>query len=48
MTWADRIKKYYNSGLWSEKMVSDAVLKQKITEDDYNEITGDSWSQEHQ
>ena len=44
MTWADRIKKYYDSGLWSEKMVMSAVVKGKITKDDYEEITGNTVS----
>lgn len=42
MTWVDRIKKYYDSGLWTEKMVMNAVDKGKITEDEYKEIVNDS------
>lgn len=42
MTWVDRIKKYYDSGLWTETMVMDAVNKNKITEAEYKEIVGNS------
>lgn len=35
----DKVKKYYKSGLWSEKMVYNAVGKW-ITADEYEEITG--------
>lgn len=36
----DRIKYYYKSGFWTEKMVRDAVRKGKITPAEFTEITG--------
>ena len=39
--WFDRIKKYYDAGLWTAKMVGNAVVKGKITAEQYKEITGE-------
>lgn len=36
----NKIKQYYENGYWTEKMVRDAVIKGKITADDFREITG--------
>ena len=36
----ERIKKWYNLGLWTEEMVRNAVDKGVITEEQYNEILG--------
>lgn len=36
----ERIKKYYNEGLWNIDRVRDAVIKGFITEDQFEEITG--------
>lgn len=36
----EKIKKWYESGMWTKKMVRNAVIKGKITEDEYTEITG--------
>lgn len=35
----EKIKKFYDLGLWSEDMVRDAVTKGIITEEDFKEIT---------
>ena len=37
------VKKYYKSGLWSITKVANAVVKGWITEDEYEEITGESY-----
>ena len=37
--WFDRIRKYYDAGLWTEKMVGNAVAKKKITAEQYKKIT---------
>lgn len=37
----EKIKKWYDSGMWTKKMVRNAVLKGKITEEEYTEITGE-------
>ena len=42
--WFDRIKKYYGAGLWTEKMVGNAVTKKKITAEQYKEITGEDYN----
>ena len=38
-----KIKKWYESGMWTKKMVRNAVLKGKITEEEYIEITGEAY-----
>lgn len=35
----DKIKKWYEQGLWSAEMVQDAVNKGILTEEQANEIT---------
>ena len=39
----EKIKKWYESGMWTKKMVRNAVIKGKITEDEYTEITGEAY-----
>lgn len=39
----EKIKKWYESRMWTKKMVRNAVIKGKITEDEYNEITGEEY-----
>lgn len=36
----ERIKMYYDKGLWNKKQVHDAVDKGLITEEEYIEIVG--------
>ena len=36
----EKIKKFYDLGLWTEEMVKDALDKGIITEDEYKEIVG--------
>ena len=36
----DKIKRYYDMGLWNIKMVENDVKQGKITEDEFYEITG--------
>ena len=36
----EKIKKYYESGVWSEKRVREAVAKNVITADEFKKITG--------
>ena len=42
--WFDRIKKYDDTGLRTEKMVGNAVTKKKITAEQYKEITGEDYN----
>ena len=37
----ERVKYYYDAGLWSKQMVKIAVHKGIITKEQYQEITGD-------
>ena len=38
--WFYKIKEYYDTGRWNLAMVKNAVKKGKITEEEYEEITG--------
>jgi hypothetical protein len=42
----DKIKEYYDKGLWNKGQVWDAVSRNKITEAQYTEITGDAYPTE--
>lgn len=37
------VEKYYNMGLWTIHMVKNAVEKEWITADEYQEITGEQY-----
>ena len=39
----EKIKKWYESGMQTKKMVHNAVVKGKITEEEYTEITGEAY-----
>lgn len=39
----EKIKTYYEKGLWTKKMVHDAVIKGKITEEEYRLITNEEF-----
>lgn len=39
----DRIKELYATGEWSKKWVKNAVVKGKITAEEYREITGEEY-----
>lgn len=41
----NRIEKWYHMGLWTKKMVADAVSKGRITAADYEEITGEIYKE---
>lgn len=34
----EKIKRWYEQGLWTVEMVRNAVIKGKLTEDEYREI----------
>jgi uncharacterized XkdX family phage protein len=40
---AERCKAYYESGWYTRKMLKNMVEKGKLTEEEYNEITGESY-----
>ena len=37
----EKVKKYYDSGLWNKTMVRNAVVKGWITTEEYTLITGE-------
>ena len=39
----EKIKGYYDNGLWTKEMVANAVVKGKITAEQYTEIIGDDY-----
>ncbi len=41
--WYERIKRFYDRGLWSKDAVVLAVEKGKITAEQYEEITGEEY-----
>lgn len=43
MNWYANIKTFYEKNLWTKAQVWDAVNKGKITEEQYTEITGESY-----
>ena len=40
----DRIARWYKQGLWSKRMVANAVAKGALTAEDYLEITGEEYA----
>ena len=42
MSWFDRVKMYYDEGLWSKERVYNVVGK-VITAEEYEEITGEPY-----
>ena len=43
MSWFDRVKYYYDNGLWDKQRVKNVVSK-VITEAEYQEITGEVYT----
>lgn len=39
----DKVKKYYESGLWNKEMIKNAVIKNWITAEEYEEIVGEPY-----
>ncbi len=40
----DRVKKYYDKGLWSKRMIGNAVEKNWITAEEYEMIVGEPYA----
>lgn len=38
----EKIKRWYEQGLWTAEMVRNAVVKDKLTEEEYREIVGEA------
>lgn len=41
----DKIKKWYDRGIWKEKQVHDAVEKGQLTPEEYELITGQPYEE---
>lgn len=41
----EKVKRYYELGLWSEQRVRDAVLKGAITPEEYAEVVGKQYKE---
>jgi len=41
----EKIKKWYGQGLWTATMVASAVAKGVITAEQYQEITGEAYTE---
>ena len=41
----EKIKEYYNTGLWSEERVRNMVIKDVITEEEYASIVGKKYEE---
>mgnify|MGYP002574562956 CR=1 FL=1 len=39
----EKVKRYYDKGLWNKEMVHNAVTKKWITPEEYKEITGEDY-----
>lgn len=39
----NKVKKYYDAGLWTLEMVKNAVVKEWITAEEFKEITGEDY-----
>lgn len=39
----DKVKKFYDAGLYTKSMVADFVKRGKITPEQYEEITGEKY-----
>lgn len=39
----EKVKKYYDRGLWKKAAVRSAVVKEWITAEEYEEITGEPY-----
>lgn len=40
MDWFNMIKRFHERGFWNDSMVGDAVVCEKITAEQYKQITG--------
>ena len=44
----EKMKEYYEKGMWSLKMIRELVIKEKITSEDFEIITGEEYHTEEQ
>ena len=43
MEWYPKIKRFFEGGYWTKEQVATAVEKGKITQSEYEEITGENY-----
>ena len=41
--WFEKVKRYFEIGAWNKAMVRNAVVKGKITAEEYETITGEAY-----
>lgn len=41
----DKIQRWYRQGLWTKAMVRSAVAKGRLTAEEYEAITGETWEE---
>ena len=41
--WYERIKRFYDRGLWTIEMVAEGIRCNKISEEEYKTITGEDY-----
>lgn len=41
----NRVKRYYDNGLWNKEMVHNAVIKGWITAEEFDEIVGEPFDE---
>lgn len=46
INWYEKVNEWYKNGNWTKAMVWDAVSKNKITQEQYTEITGEECPEE--
>ena len=44
MNWFEKVKKYYKAGYYKNEQVKVFVVGEKITEDNYKEITNEDYT----
>lgn len=45
MSFAEKVKKYYELGLWSKGRLRNAVMKGALTREEYVGITGEEYAE---
>ena len=45
-SFAERVKRYHDAGIWNDEMVRNAHVKGRITDDEMREILGEETEQE--
>lgn len=43
INWLEKLTEYYKQGYWTKSMIGDAVKKEKITTEEYKQITNEDY-----